>query len=340
MKWGRGLYMITMITNLICLCTGCERNDLCYDHPHGSLWVDVDWSGLPQGLSLPEGVRISLYNGKESTTYRDTYGGNIVSADGEHHLLVFNSDTEMILFRGMDKIETAEAYLDMRTRTPYRNSPATKAGSLNGIYYPVVSRANDRTRSEVLVGQPDRVFATATTTVDVTYNATQTHDTIRVRPESRVMFVNLTVRVKGINNVRECRGSLSGVCRSLKLGEGVAGEETGTMIFDLVKNNNTYTQTVTVFGLGKSPEDTPAEEQIQQIVALEFLLKDNSVKTFEVDVQKDIRFDELKPEAEVPIELEQVVIPDVKPGGDGGFDADINDWGPQQNIPIIVEGTK
>lgn len=340
MKWGRALYMITMITNLIYLCTGCERNDLCYDHPHGSLWVDVDWSGLPEGLPLPEGVRISLYNGKESTTYRDTYGGNIVSTDGEHHLLVFNSDTEMILFRGMDRLETAEAYLDVRTRAPYRNSPATKAGSRNGIYYPPVSRANERTRSEVLVGQPDRVFATATTTVKVTYNETQTHDTIHARPESRVMFVNLKVRVKGIDNVRECRGSLSGVCRSYFFGRDISGQETGTMIFDLEKNNNTYTQTVTVFGLAKSPQDTPAEEQIQQIVALEFLLKDNSVKTFEVDVQKDIRFDELKPEAEIPIELEQVIIPDVKPEGGGGFDADISDWGPQQDIPIIAGGTK
>lgn len=336
MRWKGILYMIMMMTNLICLSTGCERNELCYDHPHGSLWVDVDWSELPEGIALPDGVRISLYNGKESTTYRNTYGGSIVSSDGEHHLLVFNSDTEMILFRGMDRMETAEAYLDMRTRAPYRNSPATKSGSINGIYYPAQSRANDRTRSEILVGQPDRVFATDTATIQVSYNATQTHDTIYVRPKSRVMFVKLTVRVKGIDNVRQCRGSLSGVCRSLMLGESVPGTETGTMIFDMTKKNNTYTQTLTVFGLAQSPEETPAEEQVQQIVSLEFLLRDNSVKTFEVDVGKDIKFDELKPEAEIPIFIEQVDIPNVKPDGEGGFNADISNWGEQINIPIKV----
>lgn len=336
MRWKGILYMTMMMTNLICLSTGCERNELCYDHPHGALWVDVDWSDLPEGLTIPEGVCISLYNGKVSTTYRDTYGGSIVSSDGEHRILVYNSDTEMILFRGMDRIETAEAYLDVRTRSAYRNSPATKAGSRNGIYYEPVSRANEKTRSEVLVGQPDRVFASSLDTVEVSYNATQTLDTIHVRPQSRVMFVNLTVRVKGINNVRECRGSLSGVCRSFKLGEGVAGEETGTMIFNMEKNNNSYTQTVTVFGLARSPEGTPPEEQVQQIVSLEFLLKDNSVKTYEVDVQNDIKFDELKPEAEIPIFIEQVVIPNVTPGGEGGFNADISDWGEQVNIPISV----
>ncbi|WP_455591135.1 DUF5119 domain-containing protein [Bacteroides sp.] len=335
MRWKR-ILSIYMMTNLIYLCTGCERNELCYAHPHGSLWVDVDWSDLPEKLSPPEGVRISLYNGKESTTYRETYGGNIVSADGEHHLLVFNSDTEMILFRGMDKLGTAEAYLDVRTRTPYRNSPATKANSANGIYYSPLSRANSKTRSEELVGQPDRVFAAAVNTINVSYNATQTNDTVHVRPQSRVMFVNLTVRVRGIGNVRECRGSLSGVSRSYFLGQEAIGQETGTMIFDLEKNNNTYTQTVTVFGLVKSPEEVPVEERVQQIVSLEFLLVDNSVKTFEVDVQKDIKFDDLKPEVEIPIEVEQVVIPNVNPGSESGFDVDINDWGVQENIPITV----
>ncbi|MEG0601888.1 MAG: DUF5119 domain-containing protein [Mucinivorans sp.] len=332
----RRIYIL--ITMLVCLCS-CRYNDLCVEHPHGSLVVNVDWKEVPSNLKLPEGVRLSFYNtttGEQHTTYRETFGGKVIVPDGEYNMLAYNSDTEMILFSGMDKFETAVAHLDERSRAPFRNSPASRAPSANGIYYDrISSNANERTRSEVTIGQPDRFFATyAVMRCMVTNNANQSKDTMKVMPYSRVLFATVQVKVDGIKNIKECRASLSGVSRSLNLATGEPSEETGTVIFDLEQlDEHNLQQRVCMFGMKNSPDGTPTVEQIQHIVSLEFLLIDNSVITHEIDVSKSINFETIAPEIEIPILVEDIVIPDVEPPG-GGFDADLDDWDPEVVVPI------
>lgn len=318
--------------------SGCDRNDLCYEHPHGSLHVLMDWNLIPSHLGKPEGVCISFYDvmsGKENITYRGSDGGSVVVKDGEYNMLVFNSDTELVMFQNLTEFDKAEAYLDIRSRPTYRNSPASKAETKNGIYYNPDTKANDRTQRELTIGQPDRFFATYGSREITSYNATQSKDTIIAHPESRVLFITLEIKVNGIKNVKECRASLSGAARSLILSTGKPSSETGTIIFNLRKNENAYAETIRSFGLMQSPPETPPEELIQHFVTLEFLLLDNSVKTFEYDVEGQIDFGSIKPEITIPLIIEEVDIPDVKPGGgDGGFDADIGDWGEEENIPI------
>lgn len=317
--------------------SGCNRNDLCYEHPHGLLHVLMDWSQVPQHLAKPEGVRISFYDvvsGKENVTYRGADGGSVVVNDGEHNMLVINSDTELIMFQNMTEFDKAEAYLDIRSRPTYRNSPASKGGTKNGIYYNHETKANERTQRELTIGQPDRFFATHSSREITSHNAAQRKDTIISSPESRVLFVTLAITVNGIKNVKECRASLSGAARSLLLSTGEPSNETGTIIFNLRKNENTYAETIRAFGLMHSPPETPPEQQIQHFVTLEFLLLDNSVKMFEYDVGGQVDFDSIKPEITIPLVIEQIEIPDVEPGDDGGFDAGIGDWEEEENIPI------
>lgn len=319
--------------------SGCNRNDLCYEHPHGTLQVLMDWSLIPPHVGKPEGVRIGfydIYNGKENTTYRGSDGGNVVVRDGDYNMLVINSDTEMILFEYMDDFHRAEAYLDIRSRPTYRNSPASKAETHNGIYYHPDSKANDKTQRELTIGQPDRFFATYSSQETTWHNGAQRNDTIIARPESRVMFITFDIKVKGIKNAKECRGSLSGAARSLLLSTGEPNEATGTIIFNLRKSGDTYVETVRAFGLMHSPPDTPPDDLIQHFVTLEFLLLDNSVKVYEFDVGDQIDFGSIAPEITIPLVIEEIELPDVVDpgGGDGGFDADIGDWGDIVDIPI------
>lgn len=334
--------LMSILTTCLILLSGCERNDLCYDHPHENLHVTVVWDSLPPELqqSLPEGVRISMYaaaqareeqSGSDYTYYRDTYGGDIMVRDGTYDFLLFNSDTEMIQLRGMDHLHTAQAYLGARTRKPY----ATKAVTDKRIYYTATSRANAVTRNETLIAEPDRFFATYCSLETVETYGKNVSDTIYAYPRSRVLQITLTVRVQGLEGASSCRASLSGVAQGISLATGECLAETGTAIFDMEKADNSFlSKAINVFGLVRSPEGTPEEEQVQHIVQLEFKMKDNSVADYEFEVSDQVDFDAIEPEIEIPIvvekiELPEVVIPDAP---DGGFDANLNDWGEETEI--------
>lgn len=334
---------MSILTTCLILLSGCERNELCYDHPHENLHVTVVWDSLPAELqsSLPEGVRISMYAGKQArqeqsgassdyTYYRDTYGGDIMVQDGTYDFLLFNSDTEMIQLRGMDHLNTAEAYLGARTRIPY-----TKGISNKNIYYSDRSCANLRTRSEILIAEPDRFFATYCSLETVQTYGKTISDTIYAYPRSRVLRVTLKVKVKGLKGASSCRASLSGVAQSISLATGECTSETGTAIFDMDKTDDSFlSKAINVFGLVCSPDDTPEEERIQHLVQLEFVMRDNSVVDYEFEISDQIDFDAIEPEIVIPIVVEEVELPDVElPGkSDSGFDADINGWGEETEI--------
>ena len=333
--------LMSILTTCLILLSGCERNDLCYDHPHENLHVTVVWDSLPQELqqSLPEGVRVSMYaaaqareeqSGSDYTYYRDTYGGDIMVRDGIYDFLLFNSDTEMIQLRGMDNIHTAEAYLGARTRKPYD----TRAVTDKRIYYSEVSRANAVTRNETLIAEPDRFFATYCSLETVETYGKNVSDTIYAYPRSRVLRVTLTVRVQGLEGASSCRASLSGVAQGISLATGECLTETGTAIFDMEKADNSFlSKAINIFGLVSSPEGTPEEEQVQHIVQLEFRMKDTSVADYEFEVSDQVDFDAIEPEIEIPIVVEKIELPEVViPDSPGGFDATLNDWGEEKEI--------
>ena len=336
--------VMSVLTVCLILISGCDRNDLCYDHPHENLHVEVVWDSVPEEFqtSLPEGVRISMYavqqawqeqSGSNYTYYRDTYGGDIMVQDGTYDFLLFNSDTEKIQLRGMDDIRTAEAYLEARTRTPY----STRTTNNRSICYSSVSRANLRTRSEILIAEPDRFFATYSSVETVESYGRYQSDTIYAYPRTRVMRVALTVKVQGLQGAVSCRASLSGVARGIMLATGECTDITGTAIFDMDKLDDTFlSQTINVFGLVRSTAGVPSEERVQHLVQLEFVMRDHSVTSYEFDISEQIDFDALEPEIVIPIVVEEVTLPEVvMPESSGsGFDAGLTGWG--EEIEIIL----
>lgn len=344
--------VMSILTTCLLLLSGCERNELCYDHPHENLHVAVVWDSLPPDLHLrlPESVRISMYpaslsrrdgsdweggssSGTGYTYYRGTYGGDITVQDGAYDFLLFNSDTEMIQLRGMDDIRTAQAYLEARTRAPY----TTKAVTNTKICYSQASAANAVTRSETLMAEPDRLFATYCSRETVETYGRTVSDTIYAYPRSRVMAVTLTVKVQGLKGATSCRASLSGVVRSISLATGECTDETGTAIFDMEKTGDSFlSRKVHVFGLVQSPPDTPEEECVQHLVRLEFVMRDGTVNDYEVEVSDQINFNEVKPEVVIPIVIEDIELPEVDvPGTNGGFDAGVSNWG--EEVEIILK---
>lgn len=323
---------------LLLMLMGCERNKLCYDHPHGNLSVLMDWSLLPPEIKKPEGVRISFYNqetGEEHTYYRDTEGGKVSVRDGHYNLIVYNSDTEMMEFKGMDRFETAGAYMLDRQRTASSNFPAGSKG--NGVYYLPGGIANEHTRNETFVTQPDKLFAAYSGDVELELEKIQKQDTIYIAPENKVMKIKFTAKIEGLKYARQCRATLSGVARSIRLSTATAdSRQPATMFFDMDKQDSTTcVKTMRAFGMAQSSGQTPASQRIQHLLALEFILINNELKNFEFDVESQIDYDAIGPGKELSIEVGGIKLPEVKPsGGGGGIDASMEDWGDVVEVPI------
>ena len=286
---------------------GCERTNLYYDDDsEGGIEIKVDWSGFPQGASLPEGMLITFYDPEKGTDYtffRETTGGVISMPDGEYDILVYNGDTEKLLFRNMERFETAEAYLDTRSRAS----------------------------AEVFIGEPDPNFAVFSGHIAL---VTGQKEPVIVKPQCRVSFTAIKVKLVGIDNVKACRGSLSGVSRCLNLSTGIPGSESCTLIFDLEKEGDAYTQKIAFFGLCRnSGGGTRAENEVQNLLTLDFLLLDNTVRTVEYDMTGKIEPGET-PDAGKPLEIEGIEIPDIESPDGGGFDAGIGGWDEEEDIPL------
>ena len=331
---GKLIWLIILLQMM----TGCERNKLCYDHPHGNLSVLMDWSLLPPELKEPEGVRISFYDkdsGEEHTYYRESQGGKVSVREGIYNLIVYNSDTEMMEFKDMDSFETAGAYMLDRERTPSANF--TEGSKGNGVYYQPGGLANEHTRNETFVTQPDELFAAYSGEVELIKEDLQQPDTIYIAPENKVMTIRFKARIEGLKYARQCRATLSGVARSIRLSTAQAdSRQPATLFFDMDKQDSTLcVKTMRAFGMAQSSGQTTSALRIQHILALEFILINNELKNFEFDVEPQIDYDSLGPGKELLIEVDGIKLPEVKPsGGGGGFDAGMNDWGEEIEVPI------
>lgn len=297
---------IIILSILVLVLLSCNRNDLCYDHPHGGLVVSTDWSLLYDPDYAPEGVRISLYNinsGVENTSYRPAEGGTIVTGDGEYNLLVVNSDTEVIQFRNMEKFESAEAYL------PTVNSDI-------GQVVPI----------------PDLHLVTSTSRHILTHRSKRSSDTITVSPQIRLKGLSLEVKLIRSEKCVAARGYLTGVAQSMNLSTSDLTGPPCTMLFHLTKDGNNYKVLTQFFGFipPSTSTTTKGEECSKQVLTLEFKLINNTIYKVEINVTNQIDFD--SPKIIIPISVAEIELPDVS--AEGGFDGDIGNWDDEVIIPI------
>lgn len=213
-----------MVCIILCsLLWGCERRELTY-YMEAEVTVTADWScaGLeeekeegatliifPQDGSAP---RIVLTGEREHTTVRlplGTYDAVFLNRSF--------TDFNNLLFRGYDALESLEAYAkDVETRASTR----------------------------VIVSSPDKLASATIRNFEVTgemlgnYVAPVSCDVssgnsckMHFTPIPLVRRVQVTLNVRGLNNVRKVRCTLNDVPLSVFLHNGHAGEELGSQEF-------------------------------------------------------------------------------------------------------------
>lgn len=320
----------------------CEHKELCFDHdahtPKSNVRICADylreweipdggpdWSAFPDweqafGMEyddlrpgIPEGLRVEVYNadGSHGTDNIPPEGGVVNMIPGEHAILLYNNDTEYILFGGMQASATATASTRTRTRSSYRDSPLTDGG-------------------ERTVNPPDMLYAGFIPSYLARRDIREQVLPVRLHP---LVFTYL-VRYRfdhGLEYVALARGALAGMARSVLLGNGRTTDGAATLLYDCTLHPFGAQAVVHSFG---TPDTRCPVRGSRHALNLEVRLKNGRVKRFDFDVTDQL---EAQPRGGV-VEVGGIVITDEEGNAGGsGFEVDVDDWGEYEDVEIPLE---
>lgn len=314
----RHIFLILLTLTLL----GCTRKELYYGAAQlpGEVIISADWGGaeaIPGGIVAylyPEGSATKGDYSEPLIEYISNLGSTIPLNYGTYYGVIYNDYTEDVLFRNMDQLQSAEAYLGRSDEAPFATrSPMTKhVGCLESFY-------------KVQIG-----------TFTIT-EVTKSYSTI-VSPKLKTLKLDLIIPVIGGKNIAYARGTLSGVNEAMNLYTGKPNKDNlANVIFDFEITDNTITASIRCFGLMNLNTTNNSEINTAVLNNLEiaFILKDGSQIIGEhiFDITDQIK--EVVPAEnngvyeDILIILDDlgvdIVIPDVA-GPSEGFDVTVEDW--------------
>lgn len=323
----RGL-VISVLSVL--LLPGCQYKDLCYDHNH---WVNVnvvyDWS-MPKGGSKAEevdGMSVLFYSEKYAEPVRYDLpgrdGGKVRLLPATYTALSYNNDTETILLRGMEKLETAEAYTRMssmgegtrlRTKGEFPRAKGTEDEPV--ILEPDMLWSAVGAPDRLEIGDPDHAMTLVM--------------------KQRVTEITITIyNVPNLEYTGQFGGALTGLASSVNLTTGALSNECATQAFPIdVKDGNTLQMKFRIFGHCPHQDKGDIHEHQLTIYAI---LADGSQWYYTQDVTESMHDPAHHHEEgevhEIHIELEDP-LPIPKPIVNGsGLHPTVDDW---QGIEIEI----
>ena len=194
---------ILFITSLVIECS-CERSDEPKKESTGFITYTLRWDSVIPGFPAPEKLRYCIYPSE---------GGPMIQTDGDansmmlflppatYKILVFNYDAKNIDFRNMSRFDEAEAYILQTKATGQASQGITP---LYGFVVDSLEITPGQDKSGTLVLTP------------------------------LVRHVTFTVQVDKPEEIKTCKGSLSGVSTSLNLSKRKVVTEASTNVeFDM-----------------------------------------------------------------------------------------------------------
>ena len=157
---------IPLLAGVLAVTTACEHKELCFDHdehaPKSAVHIQAEyeqeWELMCEGGTdwenewkeefgmeydelrpdVPGGLRIQLYHedGINNMLNVAPEGEVVQMRPGNHSVLLYNNDTESIVFDDMDSYASAKATTRTRTRASYFGSPYTEGSDENTVTEP------------------------------------------------------------------------------------------------------------------------------------------------------------------------------------------------------------
>lgn len=304
-------YIHILLIFIAVLSVSCrkELHDPLNNNGEIELRLAVDWSQIeydPQEMSI---VFFPLDGGKPHMRYFTKDNPVIEIYKGAYSVLIFNDDSDMIKFRGIDHYETFEAYI-------------------------ITSDPDSYGKSEI-IEHADKLYVysiDSMSVVDIKTKAPQQE--IACTPKNVIVSLGIDMPVQSIENAKAARGTLAGVASSIFMhDQEVVKESPKTVAFDVTLTETGVTTSIGVFGIVPHDAEAPPEGQtVPNVLKLQFLLKDDTVVEHSVDLSGSLNDDIISGGGNLPLEDQEVEMPELRPGG--GFNPDEDDWGDEEEIPL------
>ena len=339
------LMAVTALTVL----SSCRHRDLCYDHPEHALRFSTDitadfnrqweidneglpfWSAAwPEGYGMeygdlhplmPEGILVTAYSeeGTVNARHLSNTGGVMEMTRGANSLLMYNDDTEQIIFDNLHATATARAATRGRSRSTYKGNAFARG-------------PEDEERT---VEMPDPLFVAA---IDGYIQEAVTSAAPLSATLQPVVFSYL-VRFEfdhGIEYVGRARGVLAGMAESVYLFDGYTSKEKASYLFDCTVEDWGAQAIVKTFGIPDFPGilQWPTRGDDTFALNLELRLRNGKMLSFDCDVTDQVA---AQPRGGVIVVTGlRVSDEEGKQDAPSGFDVDVDGWGEFEDIPIIL----
>lgn len=324
--------------------TSCNEKELCFDHwDHASRYaVDFraqwkldwesryldgpdwqqNWPATEFGIAYdalrpvtPEGLRAQVYtDGHDNELSNIAATGGIVNmTPGLHQILLYNNDTEYILFNDITSLAEASATTRTRSRATYLGNSKLESEI-----------------SETTVNAPDFLFGHYIP--EYTAVKSPTAPTVDVTLKPLVFRYLIRYRFKhGLEYVGLGRGALAGMAGSVYLTDGHTGKEAVTVLYDCEVKEDCVEAIVNTFGIPNFPNPDYSRADRAYGLNLEVRLKNGRMLSFDFDITDQIA---RQPRGGV-IEVDGIDIPDeIGKDDSGAFDVTVEGWGEYQDISI------
>lgn len=340
------LKYIPLLAGALTVLASCEHKELCFDHelhaPKSAVHIQAeyehewelmseggtDWESMWKeefGLeydelrpSIPEGLRIQFYHedGTGSTHNVVPEGDVLQVRPGQHSILLYNNDTEYIVFDDMGSFASARATTRTRTRSSY----------LGNSYM--------ESTDENTVNEPDMLYGSYIES----YTAERKLETDELPVTMHPLVFRYLVRYKfshGLEYVALARGALAGMAGAVWLNSGRTAEEPATILYDCTVEDFGAQACVHSFGIPDYPNELYTTRTDRRYgLNLEVMLKNGKIKSFDFDVTDQVA---AQPQGGV-IEVDGIEITDEEGlEGGSGFDVDIDDWGEYEDIELPLK---
>lgn len=335
---------IFLLAGMLTAFVSCENRELCFDHDghapksavHIAACYEQEWELMCEGGTdwenewsdefgmeydnlrpgIPDGLRVQIYHddGTCSTLNVPAEGGVVQMRPGKNSLLLYNNDTEYIVFDNMTSYASARATTRSRTRSTYLGSS-------------YLGNAAENT-----VNEPDMLYGSY---VD-SYTAERKVEADELPVTMHPLVFTYLVRYKfshGQEYVALARGALAGMAEAVWLNCGRTSDEPATVLFDCTVEDFGAQASVQSFGIPDYPNELYTARAAERTYALnlEVLLKNGNLKTFDFDVTDQVA---RQPQGGV-IEVDGIEISDGEgQAGGSGFEVDVNDWGEYEDIEL------
>jgi hypothetical protein len=326
----------------------CQPHDaFCFEHPHGAtVRIDVDWSEFKE--EKVSGMSVSVFSATDSTrqvqyTTETTDGVNFNLLSKDYIAFVHNQSVAefgTIAFSGMNKLSTARVFPERCSSEWYK--PMENETLVSNPEWLAFDKKDLLTTQNVIKegensNEPSKTRSSDTSAVTLT-------------PKNIVHVLHATIHIKGINNYRAGRASITGMADGYHLGNGEYSTQQVTHLMESWEigkkyNNNDGTQEGTIisaincFGLPMEHNGNAEANKLK----LSLLLADNKTvihHVFNVGNKFYKRIaDGSSPHLYLDIALPDN-LPDVVPAqgdsGQNGFNAEVDDWGEEENTEVIM----